>query len=602
MENGIMRAFGNHASDRPQQGRMFGRTGAIATQHYLSAQAGMDILKAGGNAFDAAAAATLVEALVNQHMFSLGGECPMLLSLAGQSEVVALNGNTTAPRAATPEAFAQRGLEEIPPSGVLAAGPPTVFAALCAMLERYGSLHFSEIAAPALMLAADGFPAHEGLLSMPRFGIRDNHSLFRDTWLHSGDLFLTDTGDVPHPGALLRNPAMANLFMELVAAAGRVTAPARSAARAREHFYKRGPAQAMAAFVQQRRGLLHLDDIMSVDTPFEQPWEMEFLGARVSKCGPWCQGPVFLQLLRLLEGYDLAGMGHNSAAYLHHWVEAAKLAYADREQYYGDPERTQVDKDALLSRDYAALRRTLLDPERASMEHRPGDPAQMRALLPQDGIFMPRAWGPGTVHVAVADAHGNLAALTPSGGWCSGNEIVPELGFALGTRLQSFSLTPGHPNVVAPGKRPRTTLSPGMASLPVFESQDKTAHRPACRVAFGTMGGDQQDQWTSQFLLNMLVFGMAPHEAVAAPKVTSDHFPGTFHPHTAYPGRLRLESRIPPDVVQALAAMGHGCVVEGPWSAGYICAAIRYADGGLESAADPRGNSCQVFPATALAW
>jgi len=252
--------------------------------------------------------------------------------------------------------------------------------------------------------------------------------------------------------------------------------------------------------------------------------------------------------------------------------------------------------DALISSEYAELRRTLLDPDTASLEHRPGDPLAMQARLAFEKIFYPREWGPGTVHVAVADAMGNLAALTPSGGWISGNEVVPELGFPLTTRLQSFVLTPGHPNALAPGKRPRSTLSPGMALLP------PTGGRKACRMAFGTMGGDQQDQWTSQFLLNVLVFGMTPVEAIDAAKVTCDHFPATFHPQAAHPNKLRLEARVDEKVVAELRRKGHLCELQGPWSMGYICAALRFDDGMLEAAADPRGSASDVFPALALAW
>lgn len=591
-----MRAFGNPDSHRPLQPRLLGTHGAIASEHYLSAQAGMDVLKAGGNAFDAAAAATFVEAVVNPHMFTLGGECPMLLYPVAEKQVLAVNGNTQAPRAATLEAYSERDVEAIPARGILASGPPALLSALCAMLQCHGSMHFQDILAPAQNMAANGFPAHDGLISMPGFGIRDNQDRFAKEWPQSGKIYFDSHNAPPAPGDLIRNPPLADLLEELMAAAGQSPHPRKSCALAREHFYKRGPAQAMAAFSQRHDGLLQLDDIMSLETPLEAPLEIGFRGARIAKCGPWSQGPVFLQLLRLLEGDDLTAMGHNSAAYLHHWVEAAKLAFADREQYYGDPARTAPPMAGLLTSEYAALRRTLLDPHRASKEHRPGDPTRMRALLPAGEVFQPRNWGPGTVHVAVADAMGNLAALTPSGGWISGNEIVPELGFPLTTRLQSFVLTPGHPNAVAPCKRPRTTLSPSLASLPPVGS------RPACRMAFGTMGGDQQDQWTSQFFLNVLLFGMTPVEAIAAAKVTCDHFPATFHPQAAHPNRLRLESRVPQEIVQELEKLGHHCVVEGPWSMGYVCAALRYADGLLEAAADPRGSASDVFPATALAW
>jgi len=594
-----MRAFGNPDSHKALSPRLMGMRGAIASEHYLSAQAGMDALKEGGNAFDAACAATLVESVVNPHMFSLGGECPMLLSPAGEDAIVSLNGNTRAPRAASLEAFAARGVTAIPPRGVLAAGPPAVFSALCDMQQAYGSMHCSRVLAPALDLASRGFPVHEGLVSMPGFGLRDNRQRFLNEWKNSAAVYLHQDGSLPQPGETLRNPGLADLLQALASAAEAASDPAASWALAREHFYEAAPAGAIAAFSRAHDGLLDEEDMRSLSTPFETPLHIEFHGGRIAKCGPWCQGPVFLQLLRLLQGYDLAALGHNSSEYLHLWVEAAKLAYADREQHYGDPAAggaTDELMQALISEGYAELRRGLLDPARASGEHRPGDPLGMRPLLAPERVFMPREWGPGTVHVAVADAMGNLAALTPSGGWISGNDLVPELGFPLTSRLQSFVLTPGHPNALAPGKRPRTTLSPSMAVLP------PVAGRPACRMAFGTMGGDQQDQWTSQFLLNVLVFGMPPVEAIHAAKVTCDHFPATFHPQAAHPRQLRLESRIGEDVVQRLRELGHDCKLEGPWSMGYICAAARYDTGMLEAAADPRGSASEVFPATALAW
>ena len=317
----------------------------------------------------------------------------------------------------------------------------------------------------------------------------------------------------------------------------------------------------------------------------------EFKDHTVFECGPWSQGPVFVQLLRLLDGFDLAALGHDSPDYLHLWVEAAKLAYADREQYYGDPEQVSVPLEELLSENYNELRRQLIDGQRADFKLRPGDPWRPGALLPEAEVRKARDWGHGTVHVAVADRHGNMAALTPSGGWISGNEVIPSLGLALGTRMQTFYLMEGHPNVVAPGKRPRTTLSPSLAW-----------QRGRPWMAFGTMGGDQQDQWTSQFFLNRAVFGMSLQAAIEAPKITCDHFPGTFYPHAAAPGQVRLEGRVARETAAELSRRGHRVLWTPDWSAGYICAVARNANGVLEAGADPRGNKAPAFPSTALAW
>ena len=597
-----MRTFGD-ASARTFTfgGRVLGLTGAVASEHYLSAQAGMDMYGAGGNAFDAAAAAALAESVVNAHMFSLGGECPLLARPArpdGQGRVYSVNGNTKAPAKATLSAFTSRGLSLIPPRGVIASGVPAALDAILTMLERWGSLPFEVVAEPARRLARDGFPVHEGLFSMPNYGLADNTERFAVEWPASAALYLTPEGSPKPVGTPLKNPALAALFDALIEAAKRAGDPKTGCRAARDFFHRGEPAAAIGRFSKERDGLLARADVEAFETLVEAPVSIRFRGASVYKCGPWSQGPVFLQLLRILDNFDLAGMGHNSADSLHLWLEAAKLAYADREQYYADPALADVPMAGLLSREYGAARARLIDMQRASPDLRPGDPRKGAALLPEEQIIARGPWGPGTVHVAAADKWGNLAALTPSGGWITGNEIVPELGFALTTRLQTFYLDPRHPNAPAPGKRPRTTLSP---SLAFFEGGAGADGAAPWEMAFGTMGGDQQDQWTSQFFLNRLIFGMLPQEAIEAPKITSDHFPGTFHPHDAAPGRAKAEGRIDREVLRELERRGHEIIVEGDWSAGFICAASRDGRGVLEAAADPRGAVAKVFPATALA-
>lgn len=571
-------------------GLILGGRGAIASEHYLSAQAGMDILKAGGNAFDAAVAATFVEGVVNPHMFTLGGECPMVLYVAAANRVVVVNGNTMSPARATLAAYQERGLKLIPPTGVLAAGVPAAISALLEILKRFGSLPLAAIVEPAYLLAKDGFPVHEGLIHLAGFGLKDTHKLFSRQWPGSAAIYLQSGDSVPDVGQILVNEPLAGMlgaFKDVSRNQERVA----GLGAALDLFYRGDLAEAMVAFVKERDGLLELADFAAFATRFEEPVRADFKDTTVFKCGPWSQGPVFLQILRLLDGFDLAAFGHNSADYIHLWVEAAKLAYADREHYYADPEQVPVPMDALLSEEYNTLRRDLIDKNRADLKLRPGDPRRGQALLPEPEVWQPQSWGQGTVHVAVADQYGNLAAFTPSGGWISGNEVMPALGFPLTTRLQTFYLLEGHPNVVAPRKRPRTTLSPSL----VFKQG-----RPW--MAFGTMGGDQQDQWTSQFFLNRVVFGMSLQEAIEAPKLTCDHFPGTFHPHAAFPGQVRLEGRIPQETAAELARRGHRIVWAPDWSAGYICAVARNPNQVLEAGADPRGQKAYAFPATALAW
>jgi gamma-glutamyltranspeptidase/glutathione hydrolase len=586
-----MRDFGSGSVQKTHLHPVQGFGGAVATEHYLSAEAAVEIFRKGGNAFDAAAAATFVEGLVNPHMFTLGGECPMLLYSAAQDRVFSVNGNTEAPKRATLEAYRKRGLDLLPPKGVEVAGTPAAVAALLGMLARFGRLPLSEILQPARQLALDGFPVHRGLVHMPKFGIRENARFFADQWTETARLYMTEE-DQPLPvGTRLVNTAYGRVLDVLSdAAAGHGEDRVRGIRAARDAFYRGDIAREMERFVQERDGFLTMADLAGYETLFEEPVFVDFRNTQVFKCGPWSQGPVFLQMLRLLDGFDLPSMGHNSADYLHTWTEAAKLAFADREQYYADPRFVDVPLGALLSEAYTEKRRRLIDPRRADTHLRPGDPVAGQALLDPERVFVWKSWGYGTVHVTVADAEGNLAALTPSGGWISGNEVVPSLGFPLGTRLQTFYLDPAHPNAAAPGKRPRTTLSPSLA----FRDG-----RPW--MAFGTMGGDQQDQWTIQFFLNRVVFGMDMQEALEAPKVCSDHFPGTFHPHEAQPGVLRAESRIPEAVRDELLARGHKVAVTEPWILGFVCAVAREDDGLLEAGADPRGHRAAVFPSCALA-
>lgn len=577
----------------PFDGNIQGFRGGIATEHYLSAQAGMDILKQGGNAFDAAAAATLVEGVVNPHMFTIGGECPMLLYIADEKRVVAVNGNTEAPEKATLKAYLDRGLRLIPPEGIVAAGVPAAFSALIEMLIRYGSLPFEVIAEPAFLLARDGFPAHEGLIRMPRFSLSANREKFLDLWPGSAQLCLLPDGSVPPVGHRMKNSALANVLNTLTEEAKRSEGKGREAGlrSALSAFYRGDIASEIVFFSAKEDGFLTRQDLARFRTYFEEPVCVRFRNTTVFKCGPWSQGPVFLQLLKLLEGFDLEGMKHNSPEYLHLWIEAAKLAYADREQYYADPRFVSVPVKELLSDAYNAERRRLIGLETASRLHRPGDPVRGKALLSPEDVFCWEGWGYGTVHVAAADQKGNMAALTPSGGWIAGNEVIPSLGFPLTSRLQTFFLQAGHPNVLAPRKRPRTTLSPSLAFL-----------EDSSRIAFGTMGGDQQDQWTSQFFLNRVIFNMSIQEAIEAPKVTSHHVPGTFHPHDAFPNRVCVEGRIPSDVQDGLRRLGHEVVVEPDWSAGFICAVSRNEEGLVQAAADLRGRKAFVFPSCALAW
>jgi gamma-glutamyltranspeptidase/glutathione hydrolase len=571
----------------------------VATEHYLSAEAGMRILQAGGNAFDAAVAATLAEGVLNPHMHTFGGEVSALIYSAREKKVAAINGDTVAPRAATIEWFKRHEIPLIPFTGVLAAGPCAAPDALLTTLERFGSLRFSQVVEPALELAEGGFPLHKALRGpapaymLTDFSIAGNANHFRKAWPSSAKVYLP--GDrLPEVGEVLKNPDLGRTFRRLIAAEDKAQSQGRAhgLAAAREAFYHGEIAQVIAAHAQAQGGLLAVEDLAGFRCKIEEPVALNYRGYEVYKCGPWSQGPVFLQQLAMLEGYDLAAMGHNSPDYIHTVVESLKLAFADREQYYGDPDFVQVPLAGLLSKEYAASRRTLIDSRRASVEQRPGNPRTGAVLLTGEEIFAARNWGPGTVYVTVVDKERNMASFTPSGAWIPSSPVIDGLGFPLGTRVQTFYLDPRHPNALVPGKRPRTTLTPTLV----------LRNGAPCMV-FGTPGGDQQDQWTLQFFLNVVEFGMEVQDAIEAPRFSSAHFPSSFYPHNAVPGSLRVEERIPEAVRQELAARGHKIEMKEGWSEGDVLAI--YVDlerGILRGGADPRGEQSKRMPSYAIGW
>jgi gamma-glutamyltranspeptidase/glutathione hydrolase len=582
---------------------MMGREAMVSTEHYLSASAGARIFARGGNAIDAAVAATLVEGVVNPHMHTIGGEAPMLIYSANAERVVAVNGNMTAPAKATIELYRQRKIKLVPGEGLLAAGVPAAFDALAAALESFGTLTLGDVVEPALKLCEDGMPMHAGLSGhgdtpedlsglIGRASIRSNEQKFRERWPTTAQIYLPK-GEVPRPGDIIRNPALAEFFHRLLDAEAGARSRGREAAikAARERFYRGDIAREIVAWSRTNGGLLEKSDLARFTTRFEQAVSVDYHGLTVHKCQPWSQGPVFLQQLRILEGLDLPRMSHNSADYIHLLVEAAKLAFADREAYYADPEFEPVPIEALLSRQYADVRRTLIDPKSASMEQRPGEPLALSAVAagaPRE----PRSWGSGTIHVTTADGRGNMVACTASGGWIPSSPVIDTLGFPLGTRMQTFYLDESHPNALKPGKRPRTTLTPSLAT-----------RNGQPFMSFGTPGGDQQDQWTLQFFINVVDFGMDLQEAIEAPRFSTAHFPSSFYPHNSMPGAVRLEQRIDSKVIDELAERGHRVVVRPPWCEGHVLG-IRFDPVRrlLEGGADPRGQLAVVMPAQAIGW
>lgn len=561
--------------------RLMGRRGAVASNSHLSANAGADVLKAGGNAIDAAVAMAFVEGLVNPQMHTIGGECPILLRVAGESRVIALNGNMAAPMKATPEAYRARGLKDVPDSGILAAGVPAAFGALLTALTRWGTMPFRDVVAPALELAKGGFPVSEGLRNQHKYGIAPMQARFLKEWPGSAALYLPG-GKVPEVGALFRNPALARSYEYLAGQKDPLAA-----------FYKGDIAAEIVKYSKSQDGLLEMTDFSAFETRVEQPASMKLGDTELFKTGFWSQGPAELQTLAIMWQFDLAKIGFGTPDYCHLLIEAMKLAYADREQYYGDPAQIKVPAEVLLSHEYAKQRAALIDMKRANRELRPGDAWKGAPLLPENQKLTPKDWGAGTVHVDAVDAKGNMASFTPSGAWISSAEVIPALGFPLSTRMMTFYLEPAnHPNIMAPGKRPRTTLTPAMA----FRNGKPW-------MAFGTMGGDNQGQWLLQFYLCRAAFGMSIPQAIEAPRLSSEHAPGFFAPHASEPNRTRIEPRFGAKVLEELKARGHDLDIAPDWTEGFVSVAEYDGDTGmLEAGCDPRGSKSECFPATALAW
>ncbi|MFO0879327.1 MAG: gamma-glutamyltransferase family protein [Gemmataceae bacterium] len=570
-----------------------GRRGLIAAGHYLAARAGQRMFDRGGNAIDAAVAAGFALNLLMPHVNGLGGEVPILVYSAAEKKVFSISGQGFIGRAATLEQFRKLDIKLIPGDGFLPATVPAAFGSWAFALQRFGTRTLREALEPTIELATHGYPLYAGL----RSSLTGLVKRFQSEWPSSAALYLVE-GKVPPVGHLLKNPDTASL-LEKAVAAERASKGDRAAGiqAAIDFWYRDEPARRLVEFLSKHlcrdasgrshRGLLTRDDFAAWKPTLEPPVSVEYRGLTVYKCGPWTQGPVFLQQLRLLEGFDLARLGHNSPGYIHTVTEAAKLAFADREKYYGDPAHAKIPLERLLSAPYAAERRGLIDPRKASLELRPGDAARSPAEgmgqlldLPDDG----EVYDHDTTHTCAIDAQGNMMAATCSGGWIPSSPVVPGVGFSMGTRGQMFDLDAHRPNVLAPRKRPRTTLTPTLALRD---------GRPY--LAFGTPGGDQQDQWTLQFFLNVVDHGMNLMQAIDAASFHTTHFPSSFYPRKATAGGLVVESRIPAETRQALEALGHKVTTTGDWSNGMVMAVqAGPVPGTLAAGVSPRGETGYV--------
>jgi gamma-glutamyltranspeptidase/glutathione hydrolase len=544
----------------------------VASTHWLASAAGMRLLEAGGNAFDAAAAAGFVLQVVEPHLNGPGGDLPIVLFSADREEVSVLCGQGPSPAAATIERYRELGLELVPGTGVLAACVPGAFDAWLRMLLELGTASLRDVLEPAIGYARDGHP----MLPRVAESIASMAEHFEREWPTSAATWLP----APAPWSLFRNPVLADTYTRVLgeaeAASGNRDAQIQAA---RDAYYRGFVAEAIGSFSEREGGLLTADDLAAFEASFEPSVSSSYGGWTVHKTGPWGQGPVFLQQLALLEGFDLAAMGDGSADFVHTVIECSKLAFADREAWYGDPAAIDVPLDRLLSREYAEERRSLVGAE-ASGELRPGLEG---ARLPTARRAEPLSVGAGeptrgdTCHLDAVDRLGNVVSATPSGGWLQGSPVVPELGFALGTRAQMFWLEEGLPSSLAPRTRPRTTLSPSLAQ------------RDGEVLSFGTPGGDQQDQWSLVFFLNHVHFERDLQAAIDLPMFHSNHFPSSFHPRAARPRHVEIEERFERDVVDELRARGHEVDVTAPWSLGRLSAAARDESGVLRAAANPRG-------------
>jgi gamma-glutamyltranspeptidase / glutathione hydrolase len=575
---GILHSLAGAPSGFTTRPVVMGTNGMVTSGHYLASRLGLKILEQGGNAVDAGVAMGFALSVLEPYLYGIGGEVPILVYLAGERRVVSLSGQGPAPRAATIEWFKGRGIDVIPGDGLLAATVPAAVETWIFALSRFGTMSLAQVLDDVIELADHGFPMYQSLQS----AILYNADRFREEWPTTAAVYLPG-GLVPGIGSRLVQTDLARTLKRLVEAESRALKQGRNEAlhAARDEFYQGAIAEEIVKFAQENefpdasgrsnRGLLSREDLRNYSARIEGPVSTAYHGYDVFKCGPWTQGPVFLQQLNLLEGYDLAGLGHNSLAYIHLVTEAAKLAFADRETYYGDPDFVSVPLGKLLSKEYAAERRLLIDPDRASVELRPGSAAPSRSLERKE---RPPASSGDTTHLDVVDRWGNMLSATPSGGWLASSPLIKGLGFPLGTRLQMFYLDPSHANALLPGKRPRTTLTPSLVL------KDGAPY-----LAFGTPGGDQQDQWSLQFFLNHIDFNMNIQEAADAPNFHTAHFPSSFYPHNADPGSLVLEGRIPETTRSALRSKGHKVKEVDDWSNGRMLAVKVDARNGVLSAA-----------------
>ncbi len=588
-----------------------GRRGVVAGGQPLSVEAGLRILQRGGNAVDAGVATILAASVIEFSHFSFGGEVPILIKMKGK-EVSVVEGMGQAPARATREFFVNRAKRneseyaatapdsgkareggardmpvvagaksgQIPSTGPLSATVPAVLDACVVALDQFGTKTLAEVIQPAIELA-ESFPIDELRVQY----IKTRSPIFSQ-WPDAKKLFLPG-GEVPKVGDVFVQANLARTLREIVAAEKRAARKGRHAGlmAARDYFYRGPIAQRIGAYMQKNGGLLAAEDMARFRATLGQPVTASYRGYEVYKAGFWTQGPAMVETLNLLEGYDLKAMGHNSANYVHSLTESMKLGLADRDRYYGDPNFVKIPTTELLSKSYAALRRPLIDMQRASLAQQPGDPSNMKALLASATQTIGRVTAipeieraNDTTCVNVIDRDGNLFSATPSGAWLPA-VVAGDSGVLMGQRLQSALTDPNSPNVVAPGKRPRITLTP---TLVLKDGQPL--------MVLSTPGGDNQDQALLQVLLNIIEFGMNPQEAVEAARFDTQHYVSSFDDHQFLPASLNVESRIDEKTIAELRARGHKVKIQTAWGTGSSPTVIVYnmQTGVASAGADPR--------------
>lgn len=584
----------NSFTTRPE---ILGTFGVVASTHWIASAVGMSILEKGGNAFDAAVAMGFVLQVVEPHLVGPGGDMPAVLYSKKNDKVEVICAQGPAPAGATIEHYTSEGLKMIPGDGLLATVIPGSFDGWMLMLRDYGSMSVRDVLEPAIYYAERGHPV------LPRVSatIEGLVEFFKSEWPTSAQTWLPG-GSAPAPHSNVMNPDLAATWKRIIAEAEAKRGREEQVEAARNAFYRGFVAEAignyfataevMDASGSRHKGVLSADDMAGWSATIEAPLTYDYHAWTVAKTGPWGQGPVLLQMLSILKGFDIAGMDPVGADFVHVVTEAMKLAFADRDVYYGDPEFSDVPVAHLLSDTYAAARRKLISPQ-SSLDLRPGLVPGFEkqfdlttAMLGEDSrtgaVYEPTMAHLSekrgdTVHIDVIDREGNMVSVTPSGGWLQSSPTVPGLGFCLNTRSQMFWLKPGLPTSLVPGKRPRTTLTPSIA---LYEG------RPT--LSFGTPGGDQQEQWQLSFFLRHVHHGLNLQAAIDQPLFHTAHFPASFYPRTREPGSLIAEASFGKSVLDELSKKGHRLTVADEWTVGRLTAAKRDADGLLRAAATPR--------------